>query len=255
MPGKTEPALRAWSRGVKAPAVKIGGVPVEPGEFTCGYILVRWARIGRKPGNTIALVGPTGTGKSWCIALIKACLGGTDFYAPPKGESSYPLENLAWFLPAKRAIVLDEFSKRRMITFLGQKGWWKLFLDLQTDEHFTIPLPSNNSFDRRVFSEPAPFVYSSTVPIRLNVGDDGFLDYEEVLSENQQQTRRETQLICEVCVDRGLDERLPNCACCFSQYLWNSINHYDSAAYKKKKVPAPAEKTDFPSPAKSRKSM
>jgi hypothetical protein len=247
---RTVQALRDWSKGIDWPGAKIKGKPVAKGEFAAGFMIMRWGKLGRVPGNTLCFVGPTGTGKSWIISLMKAALDFKMFYAAPKGKTNFPFEALGWLLPLLLAFLLDEFSTERMLSWLGERGWWKLWLDLQTDPVFVPSLPKNEKYERTHFSEPAPIVYSATYPIRLRVGDDGFTDYAKVCSENEQQSRRETQGVCSVCVDRGLDENLPTCAKCFGDYLWLCHNHYTT-----QKTSPVDPKVDVPSPAKKRNSM
>eukprot|EP00392_Amoebophrya_sp_AT5.2_P018806 g19435.t1 len=121
--GRTVAALKAWSKGLDFPNTTLNGKKPQPR-----------------------------TGKSWIISLMKACLDGKEFYSMPKGATTYPFERLGWILPMKWAMLLDESSRQRFITWLGLIGWWKLWLDFQTDPHFAPALPSNNKFDRDVKS-------------------------------------------------------------------------------------------------------
>eukprot|EP00392_Amoebophrya_sp_AT5.2_P018207 g18693.t1 len=223
--GKTLPALREWSLGIEWPTVKRDEKPLKKTKTSSAYVILRWARLGRVAGNTMALVGPTGTGKSWVLALIRAALG-DEYYEIPKPGGSYPLEDLGWYRPEKFAIVLDECSNERLIAWLGPLAWWKLFLDIQTVRKLFLSLPSNNHFDRRFFEIPSPVCYSSTYPIRLSIGQAGYMDFEKVRAENSQQQRRECVGECKVCVDRGLDKRLPECGHCLSLWLREGNKDY-----------------------------
>eukprot|EP00392_Amoebophrya_sp_AT5.2_P018861 g19510.t1 len=232
-------ALKEWSAGVEWPGTKLHGEQIKATELSAGYVLLRWAKMGRVGGNTLALCGPTGTGKSWIVALMRACLN-RQYYEIPKPAGSYPFESLGHFFPEKYAFLLDECSIEKVIAWLGMMGWWKTFLDVQTVRELGIALPSNQTFGRVVFTVPAPVVYTATNPIRLRVGQSGYQDFEAVKSENLQQARRETLGRCEVCVDRGIDHRLPDCGHCFSKYLHLCQQHYQVLA--KENMPSPVKK-------------
>lgn len=86
--------------------------------------ILEWAERGRRRGNTLAVVGPGGTGKSWgCLDPLKEIIRGSFFEVPSDG--SYPLERLA-LKPTVIAFLLDELDTGALKELFGGKpGWWK----------------------------------------------------------------------------------------------------------------------------------
>lgn len=230
------------SQGVEWPSVKVHGKPLDKSTWSAGCVLLRWARSGRVAGNTLALVGPTGTGKSWIIQLLQTTLG-KQWHGRPVPAGSYPLERMGWILPLIMAILLDESSAETFEAWLGRVSWWKQWLDLQTAPCMSIALPSNQKFDRCEFSEPAPIAYSATYPIRLTVGKSSYTCHEKVKGENLQQDRREVEGRCTVYVDRGIDQRLPLCAHCFSKCL--NFCQQECSIVPKGEMPSPKKRASL----------
>jgi len=211
-------ALQDWSEGVEWVGVKRDGKKLEKSKWSTGFVVLRWAQVGRTAGNAIALVGPTGTGKSMFLQLLQAALG-VNWMGLPDNAGSYPLEVLGKILPHRFAWLLDENSAERMEGWLGAKIWWKSWLNIQSAPTLQLMLPSSKTFDRTEYKEKAPVMYSATYPIRLTHGSCGYRDPFKIKCENEQQDRREVVGRCEVYVDQGIDNRLPLCGCCASKYL------------------------------------
>eukprot|EP00392_Amoebophrya_sp_AT5.2_P007953 g7972.t1 len=215
---RTVNALMTWSRNLR------WSDNCKPSEAAAAIQCIHWAINGRGAGNTMVMWGPTGTGKSWWAEMLKACLG-ERYFAAAQGEQSYPFEQLGWSDVEKLALLFDEVSPMTMNKFLtnSKGGWWKMWLQIQTESRLALGLPKNREYDRHVFAEPAPILYTATVPIRLQLGMENMLDETDADRENEQQRRRELRAHCPVQVCRGAKQRILPRGKCFSKYL-NMVN-------------------------------
>lgn len=115
-----------------------------------------WALDGRTGGNTLAVVGGGGTGKSWMLEKMKKALespAGGQYFSLAPGEGTYGLEPLGFSVPEKLAFILDELNLHRIAGWLtnGKRGFWKHWLSVQSDAQIALQLPKNKQFDRVVF--------------------------------------------------------------------------------------------------------
>eukprot|EP00392_Amoebophrya_sp_AT5.2_P018497 g19054.t1 len=189
-------------------------------EDAVGIQAIHWALTGRQGGNTLVFYGRTGTGKTWWMNMIKACLDAL-FFGPTSGDKSYPWERLGLIFPLRLALLFDEWSKGGLSRWLtqGDDGWWKEWLNAQTARSINLGLPKNKEFDREEFDDPAPVAYVGTKPIRLKAGDDEFKTEKAARRENEQAARRELLAHCRKKVCKGPKKAIPVCGHCFAKYL------------------------------------
>eukprot|EP00392_Amoebophrya_sp_AT5.2_P018599 g19169.t1 len=190
--GRQDAAVRAWSKTIR------WSDNHQRSEEAVAIQIIHWAITGRKAGNTLVFHGSTGTGKTWILNILKACLG-DKFYTPANGDHSYPFEKLGYLFPERKMICLDEMSTARLAKWLSnnEDGWWKM----------------------DVFDDPAPVVYSSTVPMRIKPGDDEFFDDYAAQRENDQAKRRELRAHCSKRVCQGPKKAIEVCGHCFAKYI------------------------------------
>ncbi|CAD7974151.1 unnamed protein product [Amoebophrya sp. A25] len=146
--GRFKEAFEKFSKSVRLPKRlnKLQGK-----SYTIYALLLMWAKLGRVRGNTLCFVGPSGTGKSWTLNALKECLN-HEFYEIPQPIGSYPLARLGLYWPPTRAFLLDELSIRQLKGMLGDEGFWKRWLTLQTSGSIRPAFPKNGEPDRENFS-------------------------------------------------------------------------------------------------------
>eukprot|EP00392_Amoebophrya_sp_AT5.2_P018550 g19110.t1 len=131
--GRQTPAVKVWPKGLK------WSDGTAPGEWAAGGVIVLWALAGRLGGNTLCFTGPTGTGKSWIIDMLRAALG-EQYFDIPSGQGTYGLEQLGYDWPEKLMFALDELHLTKLGTWLtaGKPGYWKEWLAIQPHGQYEL---------------------------------------------------------------------------------------------------------------------
>ncbi|CAD7965492.1 unnamed protein product [Amoebophrya sp. A25] len=206
-------------------------LPEEYSQYTgdphaISIILLVWMALGRVRGNTLAICGESGTGKSWILNTLKELLD-NEYYEIPTPVGTYPLARLGYYFPLTRCFLLDELSLRMLRGMLGSEGFWKRWLTLQTSRTIRPAFPKNAIPDRESFKDAAPIMYTATNPVRLEIDQDGYKTSKSVRIENEQASQRDKIVQLTKVVYNRKTKPIPSCPYCLSKTLCLTRQRWD----------------------------